>query len=162
MNPRNTDSHLQVRLATIRDAPTIAELVRERVELGLGWTWRPAKVRDAILDADTDVIVATEGDSPLQGVGMMSFGDENGHLSLLAVRADCAHRGIGRQLVEWLELCARSAGMARITLEARESNAEGIAFYKHLGYSPVGKVQGYYGGMEAAVRLRKLLRRDVA
>jgi [ribosomal protein S18]-alanine N-acetyltransferase len=161
MNPRKTDSHLRVRLADSGDSNRIAELIRDRVELGLGWTWRASRVRDAILDADTDVIVATDSESRLQGAGMMSFGEENGHLQLLAVRADCAGRGIGRHLVEWLESCARAAGMARITLEARESNVGGINFYKHLGYNPIGRVAGYYGGEEAAVRLRKLLRTSV-
>lgn len=160
MNPRDTDSHLLVRLAQPQDCIDIARLVRDRVELGLGWTWRPTRVQEAILDADTDVIVATDTAGDLQGVGMMSLGDENGHLQLLAVRAECAGQGIGRRLVEWLEACARVAGMARITLEARESNHEGICFYRHLGYAKVGSVMGYYGGQETAIRLRKVLRSE--
>lgn len=161
MNPRDTDAGISVRLAQADESHSIAELIRDRVERGLGWSWRPTRVQDAILDAETDVIVAADRDGRLRGVGMMSFGDENGHLQLLAVRADCAGRGLGRLMVEWLEACARAAGLARITLEARESNANGIAFYRHLGYNPVGRVAGYYGGREGAVRLRKLLRRDV-
>lgn len=160
MNPRDTDSNITVRLAHTDDSSDIAELVRDRIERGLGWTWRPSRVEDAILDAETDVIVASDRDGRLQGLGMMSFGDENGHLQLLAVRADCAGRGLGRRLVEWLEACARAGGLARITLEARETNANGISFYRHLGYNPVGRVAGYYGGREGAVRLRKLLRRE--
>ncbi len=160
MNPRDHDSHLQVRLAQPDDIFDIAGLLRDLAGHGLGWAWRPARIEDAIRDAETDVIVATDPGGALHGVGMMSLGEENGHLQLLAVRADCAGQGIGRRLVEWLEACARAAGMARITLEARESNHDGICFYRHLGYAKVGSVMGYYGGQETAIRLRKVLRSE--
>lgn len=158
MNPRDTDSNLKFRLARTADCQAIAELARDRLERGLGWTWRPGRVQDAIIDPDTDVVVADDGYGRLQGVAMMNLGEENGHLTLLAVREACTGRGIGRQLVEWLETCARAAGLARITLEARESHLDCICFYRHLGYQRIGSVLGYYGGRETAVRLRKVLR----
>ena len=53
--PRMTP-HLTIRIATREDAPAIAALSRDEIEHGLPWTWREARVRNAIADPDTNVI----------------------------------------------------------------------------------------------------------
>src|SRR3569832_935113 len=73
-----------IRLATLRDARAIAELSRDEIEHGLGWSWTPERVRRSIRDRSTNDEVAYEADK-LVGFGIMSYGDEKAHLSLLAV-----------------------------------------------------------------------------
>jgi ribosomal-protein-alanine N-acetyltransferase len=55
----------------------------------------------------------------------------------------------------WLEKTALVAGIGVVYLEARSSNEIARAFYRGLGYHEIKVVQGYYRGVESAVRLAK-------
>ena len=144
-----------LRLASRDDALTIARLSRDRIEQGLGWSWTAPRVLRSILAADTNAVVALDGDRRLLGFGIMKYGDDAAHLLLLAVRADCARQGVGTALVDWLEASARVAGVAQIGLEARATNAQARSFYRRLGYRETQSLPGYYQGREACVRLAK-------
>ena len=143
-----------IRLATLRDARAIAEMSRDEIEVGLAWTWTPERVRRSIRDRATNVAVAHEG-RLLVGFGIMHYGDEKAHLSLLAVHASRREHGVGGHLLDWLEKCARTAGLARIELEARADNPEALAFYGLRGYERFSTVHGYYQGRIDALRLAK-------
>jgi ribosomal-protein-alanine N-acetyltransferase len=145
-----------IRLATLRDARAIAEMSRAEIEQGLAWSWTPERVRRAIRDKSTNVAVAREGEL-LAGFGIMQYGDEKAHLSLLAVSPTRRELGVGAQLLEWLEKCAWTAGCMRIELEARADNPVALAFYGLHGYQRFATVQGYYQGRIAAFRLAKAL-----
>ena len=143
-----------LRLATGDDAPTIARLSRDRIEQGLGWSWTAPRVLRSILDADTNVLIAADSRRTL-GFGIMKYRDDEAHLLLLAVRADCGRRDIGSALVAWLEASARAAGAGQIYLEARHTNQGARAFYRRLGYHEIQSLPGYYQGREACVRLAR-------
>jgi ribosomal-protein-alanine N-acetyltransferase len=145
-----------VRLARADEAVRIAEMSRRYIETGLGWSWTAARVRRAMADDATNVAVAHR-DGRLLGFGIMQYGDEHAHLALLAVEPDQRQRGIGVQLLAWLEHCARVAGLQRIRLEARRDNAGALAFYAARGYRPTSIATGYYLGVLDAVRLEKTL-----
>lgn len=147
---------MPVRLARARDAALIAEMSRDYVEHGLGWSWTPARVLAALNHPATNVAVAGE----LAGFGIMHYGDDSAHLALLAVRPALQRRGLGTLLLDWLEKPARVAGIERIRLEARADNPTAIAFYRCQGYREAGRMAGYYRGSVDAVRLEKRL--DVA
>ncbi len=156
-NPRPSKEIRRIRLATLADASRVAEMSRDLIEHGLGWNWTARRVAESIADADTNVILALEQGARI-GFGIMKYRADDAHLLLLAVTPRYARRGFGCGLVEWLELSARSAGTARIHLEARQSNSAGIAFYRRLGYRESKVVAGYYRGVEASVRMVKDLR----
>jgi ribosomal-protein-alanine N-acetyltransferase len=143
-----------IRLATLRDARAIAEMSRAEIEQGLAWSWTPERVRRSIRDKSTNVAVAHEGEK-LAGFGIMYYGDEKAHLSLLAVNPTRREHGVGAQLLEWLEKCAWAAGCARIELEARADNPVALAFYGLHGYQRFATVHGYYQGRIDAFRLAK-------
>ena len=144
------------RLAAPALAPRIAEMSRDTIEFGLGWSWTMARVLRAIQDSSTNVAVVVQHNQ-LQGFGIMQYGDDDAHLVLLAVRPAMRHRGIGRRLTCWLERSAQVAGIARVRLEARADNHNAIAFYQHLGYRRCSTAKGYYEGRIDAVRLEKAL-----
>jgi ribosomal-protein-alanine N-acetyltransferase len=62
----------------------------------------------------------------------------------LAVLAAHARRGVGTGLVDAVLGDLVDAGIVRVFLEVRESNAGARAFYDRLGFRPVGRRRGYY------------------
>tara|TARA_B100002051_G_C16367878_1_gene454321 strand:+ start:82 stop:510 length:429 start_codon:yes stop_codon:yes gene_type:complete len=53
-------------------------------------------------------------------------------------------KGIGSQCWSVLNQSAKSAGLARITLEVRAKNDGAIRFYRRFGLRPIGWLRGYY------------------
>ncbi len=142
-------------LAKLGDAPAIARMSRDWIEHGLNWSWTKARVSQAIGDVSTNVAVLVQRDR-LEGFGIMQYReDDAAHLVLLAVSPVLRHRGIGRQILRWLEQSAHAAGSKAIRLECRADNVNAIAFYQHLGYRQAGSVKGYYEGQVDAVQLLK-------
>ena len=146
-----------ISLATPSDARSIAEMSRDYVEYGLGWSWTPARVQKAIQDKSTNVAVVRERGLVL-AFGIMRYGEQKAHLTLLAVQPAERKRGLGALLLSWLEKSAVVAGIERAQLEARVDNPVAIAFYRDQGYEQAGTVHGYYRGEVDAVRLEKSLR----
>ena len=85
------------------------------------------------------------------GFGIMTYGNEKAHLQLLCTHALHRRRGIGSQLVIWLEKCAGLCGVRWIQVEARADNPEALAFYGKLGYDPIHRLSNYYRGKLDAV-----------
>jgi [ribosomal protein S18]-alanine N-acetyltransferase len=148
---------ITVRLAGQRDAQAIALMSRDLVESGLGWKYDAARVLKAIRDPNTLTPVACDG-GRIAGFGIMEFGDERAHLALLAVRPSHRRMGIGRRLVEWLVVSARTAGIASLHLELRAGNEAARGFYRAVGFDETIVVPGYYRGREAALRMIRVLR----
>jgi ribosomal-protein-alanine N-acetyltransferase len=145
-----------VRLATAQDARAIARMSREYIEHGLGWSWTRERVLKAIHERSTNVAVVHQ-EANVLGFGIMQYGDERAHLSLLGVEAIHRNRGLATLLLSWLEKSAVVAGIECIRLEARSDNAIALAFYARQGYRQTGTVPGYYRGVLDAVRLEKKL-----
>ena len=66
-------------------------------------------------------------------------------------------RGVGRQLLQWLEKCAAVAGIVTIALEVRAANTGARRFYESMGYCTLVQLPGYYQGAEAALRMGRRL-----
>jgi [ribosomal protein S18]-alanine N-acetyltransferase len=145
-----------IRLAELDDSAAIAEMSRDYIEHGLGWSWTVARVRAAILERATNTAVIGSSDAIL-GFGIMQYGDERAHLALLAVRPDCRQRGLGAGLVDWLEQPALVAGIECVRVEARADNPRAVAFYRKHGYVETARIARYYRGVVDAVRLEKKL-----
>jgi ribosomal protein S18 acetylase RimI-like enzyme len=143
-------------LARVEDAATIALMSRQYIEQGLGWSWNVSRVEAAIRHASTNV-VAMHADDAVIGFGIMQYGDSSAHLALLAVRPIHRRRGFAAALLAWLEECADTAGIGRVTVEARSDNPPAIAFYERRGYVQLARVAGYYRGVLDAVRMEKHL-----
>ena len=143
-----------IRFATRADALCIAEMSRDYIEHGLGWSWTRDRILRNLRHRDTNAIVGMS-EAERAGFAIMKYGDEEAHLLLLAVKPSQRRRGVGSALVEWLERSAQVAGICRVTLEARASNEAARAFYRRLGYSQAQVLPGYYGGRETSVRMTK-------
>ena len=147
---------MRISVARPDDAEPIARMSRVLIEHDLPWSWTEERVLKAIRHSETAVIVARDR-RRFAGFAIMRFADAHAHLHLLAVSPAYRGKGVGRELVAWLEACARTAGIFRINLELRASNDGARAFYATLGYSECGISPGYYAGREDALRMRREL-----
>jgi ribosomal-protein-alanine acetyltransferase len=139
-------------LAHADEAPSIARMSRQLIEQGLRWSWTDARVEQCLRNRDC-VVLAARDRRRLVGFAIMEFYDEHAHLGLLAVQPGYQRLGIGRQLLEWLEASARTAGIFAVRLELRVSNDAARLFYERLGYREVGRKKAYYDGREDALRM---------
>jgi ribosomal-protein-alanine N-acetyltransferase len=114
-------------LAHADEAPSIARMSRTLVEHGLKWSWTEPRVEQCLRNREC--------------------------LALLAVQPGYQRQGVGRQLLEWLEASARTAGIFSIRLELRANNDAARSFYERLGYREAGRKHAYYDGREDALRM---------
>jgi ribosomal-protein-alanine N-acetyltransferase len=150
-------SHLTLRLATRADAGAIAALSRDEIEHGLPWTWREPRVRRAIDDPDTNVVVVGPPGAVV-AFGVMYHADDDAHLLLFAVHRSRQRQGVGSALLQWLEDAARAAGASRVRVEARLDNEAARSFYNERGYHEGAIARRMYGGRLDGVALEKWLR----
>jgi ribosomal protein S18 acetylase RimI-like enzyme len=143
-------------LARASDAREIAEMSRDLIEQGLTWSWTPARVQHFIGGSESTVVVARR-ERRIAAFAIMHFGDETGHLNLLAVATAHRRQGLGRQMLDWLCATAVVAGVFSINLELRTHNDAARTFYERYGFEQKGVIQGYYQGREAALRMSKRL-----
>ena len=147
---------LNIHLAASSDAAEIADMSRRYIEHGLPWRWNATRVLRAMSDPATNVAVAREG-AQLAGFGIMEYHDEHAHLCLFAVHTVYRQRGVGTQLLAWLERVAFDSGVAAIGLEARAENSSARAFYRRHGYTEIARVSGMYLQIADGVRFEKRL-----
>lgn len=150
---------MRISVARTADAAPMAQMSRMLIEHDLPWSWTEDRVRRAIRHSETAAIVARDR-RRLAGFAIMLFGDAHAHLHLLAVAPAYRGRGLGRDLVEWLEACARTAGIFDVRLELRAANEGARTFYRSLGYAECGIAPGYYAGREDACRMQRNLRQE--
>ncbi len=151
----------EIGLAKISDAVRIAEMSRELIEAGLGWSWTPSRLTREINDKFTNVIVMREGNEVI-GFAVMKYLDQEARLNLFGVHPDYRRKGIGTRMISWLEETALINGNGVIYLETRLKNRSAREFYKSLGYKVVKRIPRYYQGRETAVQMAHDLWSDVA
>jgi ribosomal-protein-alanine N-acetyltransferase len=69
---------------------------------------------------------------------------DEAHITNFAVRPDCRRRGWGETLFRAAAAELAAAGIRRLTLEVRRSNAAALALYRKLGFRAEGVRPRYY------------------
>ena len=83
-------------------------------------------------------------DENVAGYGGIWLFPPEAQVTTVAVRPDCARRGLGRDILEHLHGQARRKGCDVITLEVGAGNDAALALYRRMGYSIVGRRAKYY------------------
>jgi ribosomal-protein-alanine N-acetyltransferase len=148
---------MKISVARNADAGQIARMSRVLIEYDLPWSWDEPRVLRSIRHPETAVIVARDR-RRLAGFAIMRLGEAEAHLDLLAVAPAWRRRGLGRELLSWLEACARTAGVFEVRLELRAANQTARAFYAAQGFRDCGIAARYYAGREDALRMQRDLR----
>ena len=144
-------------LARVADAPRLAAMSHDYVESGLKPAWSASRITWHIRHPESIVLTARVADG-VGGFAIMRYADDVAHLNLLAVDPPHRRRGVARRLMTWLEETAFTAGTFIIGLELRATNESAFAFYAALGYRELGRVPGYYQGVEPAIRMARDVR----
>jgi len=150
-------SNITLGPARMGDAPAIAHLSRDLIETDLPWSWTPRRVAGLMRQRESSAIIAMDRNR-LAGFILAQYGEESVHIALLGVAAEYRRRGIGRQLVQWVEQTATVAGLFLIRLEVRAIRRDARYFYASLGYRETDRIERYYSGVEDAVKLSRDLR----
>ena len=143
--------------ARVADAARLAAMSHELIESGLRPAWGVERICWYVRHPES-VVLTARSDRIIAGFAIMRYADEVAHLNLLAVDPAHRRRGIARRLVTWLEETALTAGTYTIGLELRAQNEAAQDFYRVLGYREVGRVPGYYQGLETAIRMERDVR----
>ncbi|GAB3580977.1 GNAT family N-acetyltransferase [Hymenobacter daeguensis] len=91
------------------------------------------------------LLAPSEGEAPptALAVGMLqATGTHQGQIRFMAVAPEAAGQGLGRQVVHYLEVQARAAGLTEIVLHSRET---ALGFYQQLGYAVVEPSHTLFG-----------------
>lgn len=83
---------------------------------------------------------------------------DEAHLGNLAVHPDARHQGVAQSLLDDLIAACRVAGVARVTLEVRDSNENARKFYYKNEFIDIAIRKNYYRNPveDAIVMLRSL------
>ena len=150
-----------IRLAKRGDAVRIAEMSRDIIESGLGWSWTPTRVAREIHEKNSNVIVTLAGKEVI-GFAVMRYLDGEARLNLFGVHPDHRRKGVGTRMLKWLEKTALINGNSVVYLEARSGNQEARKFYRAHGYREIQRLPGYYEGRESAIRMARDLWSDLS
>ena len=145
-------TNVRLGLARADELATMASMARQLIEHGLPSSWDERRIGYCLKNREC-VVLAARDRRRVVGFAVMEFYDEHAHLSLLAVLPGYQRQGIGKQLVEWLEASARTAGIFAVRLELRAGNDHARRFYERLGYLEAGRRPAYYAGREDALRM---------
>lgn len=86
-------------------------------------------------------------------------GDEV-HVLNLAVHPAARGSGVGRALVQRILDDAAAHAAVSVSLEVRPENAAGLALYRAMGFTEIGRRKNYYGRGEDAVIMERRLGDD--
>ena len=149
-----------IEFAKAPDAIEISELSRKFIEFDLRRMYTPSRIHYLIKNTSSNVVVARR-DRALVGFGIMTYKETSANLDLLAIKNPYRRRGVGTQVVQWLEIVALTAGVINVFIQVRETNVGAILFYETLGFHIIDEVPGYYQERETGVIMCKGIRQMV-
>ena len=99
---------------------------------------------------------AAVSDGKITGYGGFWKAHDEADIVNLAVHPDFRHRGIGRQILEYLLAAAEKEGIKTVFLEVRAENPHAQKLYASCGFKPVGRRKKYYGDEDALIMEKKI------
>lgn len=129
----------EIRAATLADVASIVAIERG----SFADPWSATAFAGMLSGPRTRMQVVTDSGSVV-GYAVLLLAPPDADLADLAIAPDARGRGLGRALLDAVIAAARDAGVSRIFLEVRESNAPAIALYERAGFAECGKRSRYY------------------
>jgi ribosomal protein S18 acetylase RimI-like enzyme len=141
------------RLAVIEDLAALLELeaqcfTTDRLN-ARSFQWMITKAHGQLLVAEVDGL--------LLGYALVLFhrGTSLARLYSIAIAEQARGGGLGKQLLQRIEVCALEHDCAYLRLEVRTDNPAALALYERNGYRRFARVHDYYEDHADALRLEK-------
>jgi ribosomal-protein-alanine acetyltransferase len=105
-------------------------------------------------------LIVAECADQLLGYALVLFhrGTSLARLYSIAISVQARGAGLGKQLLERIEVCARERECTCLRLEVRTDNPTAIALYERNGYQRFAFIRDYYEDHVDALRLEKRIR----
>ena len=133
---------MRVRAFELKDAPAVVALWEDCL---LTRPWNdPHKDIARKLAVQPELFLVGVLESRIVATVMAGYEGHRGWVNYLAVAPTFRGRGFARALMEHVEQLLLAKGCPKVGLLVRNSNADAIAFYRHIGYLedesvPLGK-----------------------
>jgi ribosomal-protein-alanine N-acetyltransferase len=118
--------------------------------------WSGASFAGLLGGSHVLVTVAENAQRTVVGYSVLLLAGTDADLANLAVSPRARGRGIGRVLLNGVIASARAAGVRRLYLEVRESNARAIGLYEAAGFKAFGRRRRYYADPVEDARVLRL------
>jgi len=123
---------MQIRPFDPEDEPAVVALWKQ---CGLTRPWNdPHKDIARKLAVQPELFIVGVTDGAVMASVMAGYEGHRGWMNYLAVAPAFRGRGFARALMQHVEALLLGRGCPKVNLQVRTSNAEAIAFYRHLGY----------------------------
>ena len=117
------------------------------------WDQPRGSERDEFEEA-ADHVTARDQGGRLLGIGRLHLNNEReAQIRYMAIEEGCRGQGVGRAIIEKLEVLANDRGVKRIVLNARDNV---VGFYQRLGYSVIGPGPTMFGKVKHAKMEKRL------
>lgn len=124
------------------DVPAIMPVMDDAFDPAFGEAWTAAQCLSTLAIPDSQLLIARlEGQ--VAGFALSRWVSTEEELLLIGVAKEKRRKGLGQALVGKLIKNAREDFREILFLEMRAEN-EAFAFYRELGFNPVGKRPAYY------------------
>ena len=135
--------------ADSEDVSSILELERKRIGESLGLE----EVSESILGEGYICLVAKE-ETQLIGYVLASIAPPEAEIYSIAVDETYEGHGIGKKLIQALEVELKKLGIDQVLLEVEEGNSRALRLYSGAGFVEYRRRKGYYG-IHDAICMRK-------
>ena len=119
--------------------------------------WTAKSIEDTYNQSQAFIVVAELDDKPA-GYCMVYFVLDEGEIARIAVDDRFRRQGVGRKILEQVEIICKEKGITRLMLDVRESNKSAQDFYTSMGFEEDGIRKNFYElPKENAVLMSKAL-----
>lgn len=143
---------MNIRTMTAQDLPQVEQIEKKCFSM----PWSEKSFLDAC-NTPENIYLVCEIEGKIAGYcGMWTVLGE-GNITNMAVDENYRQQGIGKALMQEMELRADKKDITIFFLEVRESNLPAQKLYASMGYSPIGKRKRFYERpVEDAVIMSKM------
>lgn len=106
--------------------------------------WSAQGFETALDREDTIFLVAADERDSIMGYLGFYYSYADGEITNVAVDKEYRRQGIGRRLLEEVDIICQDKGIESLTLEVRFNNKAAIELYKGMGYEEAGIRKNFY------------------
>ncbi len=143
---------IMIRKANEKDLVSVLKLEKE---LFLEDAWTEQMFIDEMNQNPYAYLYVYEIDGEIVGYFDLLIAYENAEIANIGVSKQYQHRGIGTQMMEFIDQLVIKSDCENFTLEVRMSNENAIQLYKKFGFNIVSSRKNYYADGEDAYLMYK-------